>query len=387
MSIQKSVIYDKISPYKAGFQPKGGNWIKLNTNENPYPPSEKVKKLLEEYVINNLRLYPDGDSTRLKEIFANKFNLKPGNFFLGNGSDEVLAIIFQGFFAGRKRVLTPDITYSFYSTWATIYDVGLETIPVNEDFGINTADYLNKNPEITEKEEEYPEVLYGYVEPKKEVKLGVDGIILANPNAPTSLFLKPIEIEKLLKEYPDIPVIVDEAYVDFAPSSTIELLNKYSNLIIVRTFSKSYSLAGMRVGYSVGSEEVIEVLDNIKNSFNSYPLDMISQKVAEEAFLDEGYFKDNIEKICKTRDWAKKKIREMGFKVLDSATNFLFVYDVEAEGLFKYLFANNILVRHWNKPKIENWLRVSIGTPDEMIKLLHALARWKEQSIRKMFDN
>ncbi|MDR1890929.1 MAG: histidinol-phosphate transaminase [Puniceicoccales bacterium] len=329
-----------LQPYVAGLQPKGEGWIKLNTNENPYPPSPKIVLP----PLDRLRLYPDGDSRQLCGAIAEKFGVRTDNVFCGNGSDEVLAIVFQAFLSGYE-LSQPDVSYGFYPVWSNMYDCVPRYIPVKDDFSIGVGDYKNRC------------------------------VIIANPNAPTSLVLSFEEVETMVKN--NKFVVVDEAYLDFADvESAAELVKKYENLVVVRTFSKSYSLAGLRVGYAIGNAKIIEIMNRVKNSFNSYPLDMISQKVALDAFLDNDYHVQNCKRIIKTREDTIKKLRQIGLKVLDSQTNFLFI-----EGnLYNELYENKILVRRWDRPRIDKFIRVTVGTDNEMevfVKCIEKLTKLK----------
>lgn len=336
-----------ILPYVPGEQPKDGEYIKLNTNENPYPPSKRVIEKVKNIDYNKLRLYPDPECTELRNIFAKILGVKSENIFVGNGSDEVLATAFQTFFMDRENVLMPNISYSFYPVYSDLYNVKVKQIPLKEDFTINIKDYMIEN----------------------------NGIIIANPNAPTSLALSRNDVELILKSNRDRVVIIDEAYVDFGGESVISLIKTYNNLLVVKTLSKSYSLAGLRVGFAIGDKELIDGMNRIKNSFNSYPIDMIAQILAGEAIKDVEYLKENINKIVKTRNWVTKELQQLGFNVLDSKTNFLFIMHNKksAKEIFEKLKENKILVRYFNKPKIDNRLRVTIGTDEEMASFIEKL--------------
>jgi histidinol-phosphate aminotransferase len=337
----------KLTPYVAGIQPQEGGWVKLNTNENPYPPSQKVYEALAEADITRLRLYPDGDSGLLREALAESLGLEPGNIFCGNGSDEVLALAFQAFFAG-KAVLMPDISYGFYPVWAEMYGLMAKPVPVGEDFSIKAADYANAN-----------------------------GVVLANPNAPTGLALDLDEIERVVKANPDGVVLVDEAYIDFAGvPSAVELIAKYENLLVVRTFSKSHSLAGARVGYAAGNAGLIEGLMRVKNAFNSYPLDMLSQRAAAAAIRDTSYWEETRQKIMATREKTAAKLRELGYGVGNSQANFLFAGvkpGQTGKDVYEYLLQHKILVRWWDKPRIGNHLRITVGLENEMEALINCV--------------
>ena len=327
-----------LTPYVAGTQPLGENWIKLNTNENPYPPSPKVMEALQNADIAKLRLYPDSDSRELCRAIANQLNVSPENIFCGNSSDEVLALAFQAFYSGKTNILTPDISYGFYPVWGEMYSVGFNVQPLREDFSVNIADYKNSK-----------------------------GVIIANPNAPTSLALSLPEIEQILHQNPDGLVLADEAYIDFARfESAVPLIKTHENLLVVRTFSKSYSLAGLRVGFAVGNPALIEGLKRVRDSFNSYPLDMLAQLGATAAIQDSKSLAKTTKRVIATRETAIARLNELGYRVLPSQANFLFMEAENAPALYQHLLGNKILVRHWNKPRINNFLRVSVGTEQEM---------------------
>jgi len=338
---------NKIVPYVPGEQPKEGNFIKLNTNENPYSPSENVKNAIKNINYDLLRLYPDPESSELREEYAKMFSLKSENIFVGNGSDEVLATAFQTFFMDKDDVLIPDITYSFYPVYCDLYDVNAKIIPLKEDYKIDINDYLIEN----------------------------NGIVIANPNAPTGISLKKEEIEKILKNNPRSVVLIDEAYMDFGEESVVSFVNEYENLLVTRTLSKSYSLAGLRIGFAIGNKNLIEGMNRIKNSFNSYPIDRIAQIAAIEAIKDIQYFNKTKDMIIATRERIASELKKLGFIVLDSKTNFLFIRHKEksAEEIFKILKENKILVRYFKKPRLDNWLRVTIGTDKEMDEFIRVL--------------
>ncbi|MBP5306311.1 MAG: histidinol-phosphate transaminase [Lachnospiraceae bacterium] len=331
----------KVTPYVAGEQPKvEGKIIKLNTNENPYPPAPGVRKLMDEMRLSDLRLYPNTFAEPLRTELAARYGLKNENIFVGVGSDDVLAMAFLTFFAGEKPVLFPDITYSFYDVWAELFKIPYKTIPLNNEFRINLKDYTVPN----------------------------GGIVIANPNAPTGVYEPLSFIEEMLKNNPDSLVIVDEAYVDFGGESAVALLPKYENLLVVQTFSKSRSMAGLRIGFAMGSIEAIKAMDAVKNSYNSYTMNYPSQVLGVEAVRDEAYFKETCEKIVATRERSKKELATLGFSFPDSKTNFIFAThkDMRAEDIAAVLRKNNIFVRHFSKPRIDNYLRISIGTDEEM---------------------
>lgn len=337
-----------ITPYVPGEQPRDRKFIKLNTNENPYPPSPKVLSALREAAGEDLRLYPDPECLSLREALAAHHGLKPEQIFVGNGSDEVLALCFQAFFTPGRTVVFPDITYSFYPVFCDLFGLNYREIPLDESFGIPVADFLGD---------------YG-------------GVVIANPNAPTGRELSLCAIREILEANPNAVVLVDEAYVDFGGCSAVELIGRYPNLAVVRTMSKSRSLAGLRVGYVMGSADLIDAVNCIKNSFNSYTLDRLAQAGAEAAVRDNDYFQCTVVKVMNTRSWTADRLKRMGFRVYDSKTNFLFVSHetVNAKVLLDGLREKGILVRWWNKPRISNCLRISIGTDEDMEVLCAALA-------------
>ena len=342
-----SKVTNSITPYVPGEHPRDKKYIKLNTNENPYPPSLKVYEAINSENNSNIRLYPDPDAMELKLAISNYYKVKKEEVFVGNGSDEVLAFCFPAFFNCGEVISFPDITYSFYPIYADLFGVKYKTVRLNNDFTIPLDTF------------------------SKDVK----GIFLANPNAPTGIALGTSEIEAFVKSFSNTLVIVDEAYVDFSDQSMVQFINKYDNLLVVQTFSKSRQLAGLRVGFAIGNSELIEGLEKIKNSFNSYPLDRIAQKAAVAAIEDEQHFKETCAKIIKTRDYTFDKLVELGYKVLSSKTNFLFVSHERFSGreLFLRLRQEGILARHFPKPNIENWLRITIGTDEEMGILIEKL--------------
>jgi len=336
-----------LTPYVAGIQPQEPGWIKLNTNENPYPPSPKVAETIANFSLDNLRLYPSGDSTQLKNAIAVRYGVNPRNVFCGNGSDEVLALAYQAFFSG-KTVQTPDISYGFYPVWANMYDVTTQEIPVDENFTIDTTSYK-----------------------------GAEGVIIANPNAPTAQALTLAEVEEIVKNNPQAVVLIDEAYIDFSTEkSAVPLTEKYENLLVVQTFSKSYALAGMRVGFAIGSLALIDGLGRMKDAFNSYPLDAIAQRAASAAISDAPYWDETRKKVMTTRENVRKALQDQGHKVPESHTNFIFFKPKEpktAREWYEHLLENKILVRYWDKPRIGDYLRVSIGTDQEMEAFLQCM--------------
>lgn len=337
----------KVVPYIPGEQPKRKDIVKLNTNENPYPPAPGVAKLLEEFNLDTLRLYPDPDTSELTQELANYYGVKPSQVFVGVGSDDVLAMAFLTFFNAKEPILFPDITYSFYDVWADLYRIPYKVCPLDEDFTIKASDYTQPN----------------------------GGVIFPNPNAPTGVYA-PLElVEEIIKANQDVVVVVDEAYIDFGGASCIPLLEKYENLLVVQTFSKSRSMAGMRIGFAIGNEKLIGYLNDAKFSFNSYTMNRPAQCLGVEAVRDDVYFRDCNAKIIATRERVKAALTELGFTFPDSMANFIFAKheSVSGEEIFKALKDRGIFVRHWNKPRIENYLRISIGTDEQMDKMLAAL--------------
>ena len=330
----------KVEPYVPGEQPKVQDVIKLNTNENPYGPSENVRKAMEAIDIDRCRLYPDPDVTKLVKSIADYYGMDNNQVFVGVGSDDVLSMCFLTFFNGKKPVLFPDITYSFYQVWANLYRIPYVCPKLDGKFRIVKEDYYKVN----------------------------GGIIFPNPNAPTAIYEEVDFIEDILRHNRDNIVIIDEAYVDFAGKSAISLIDRYDNLIVTQTFSKSRSMAGMRIGYAVSNPELIRCLNDVKYSFNSYTMSCAAISCGAAALENTEYFKTNISKIVQTRENVKEQLRDLGFECTDSKANFLFVthprYD--ALKLFEELKEAGIYVRHWNDPKIKDYLRITIGTDEEM---------------------
>ena len=337
----------KIDPYVPGEQPKTASIIKLNANENPYPPAPGVAEVLRTFDTAKLAVYPDANAKALKTAVAERFGLRPAQVFLGNGSDDVLALAFQSFFCSDKPILSPDITYSVYPVWCDLFRSPYETMPLDEDFCVNVRDYDKPN----------------------------GGIVLPNPNAPTGRGVSLDFLEDLLQHNQDCVVIIDEAYVDFGAQSAVPLLDKYENLLIVQTTSKSRSLAGMRIGYALGSETLISTLEAVKNSYNSYTMDAVALAVGEASIRDEAYFQDTCRKVAATRDRSADELRALGFTVLPSLTNFLFVTHPEkkAPDIFAALREKGIFIRYFKLPRIDNYLRITVGTDEQMDKLLAAL--------------
>ncbi len=335
-----------IKPYTAGAQPTGSGIIKLNTNENPYPPSPKVSEAVSRFESGKLRLYPRPDGGVFRKAAADINGLPESCVFCGNGSDEVLGFAFYAFF--QDLVVFPDITYSFYPVWAALYGIDYKTVPLDEQFNI-PADQLCGG-----------------------------GIVIANPNAPTGIALELEQIESVLKRNSGSVVIVDEAYAIFGAQSAAPLVEKYPNLLVVTTLSKSHGLAGMRVAYALGQPHLIEGLERIKDSFNSYPLDSIAQAAAAAALYDTEYSINAAQRIAATRERTAESLTKLGFNVLPSLANFLFASHVNlsAENIKQYLEENKIYVRHFNKPRIENYLRISIGTDEQMDAVIKTLGNY-----------
>ncbi len=337
----------KVVPYVAGEQPKNKNIIKLNTNECPYPPAPGVVERLEELNVQNLRLYPDTNGTPLVDALAEYYHVNPKQVFVGVGSDDVLSMVFLTFFHGEKPILFPDITYSFYDVWAAVYGIPYKTCALDEQWKINPADYTQPN----------------------------GGVIFPNPNAPTGVFESLETVEQIIQANRDVVVVVDEAYIDFGGESALSLLDKYDNLLIVQTFSKSRSMAGLRIGFCIGSEKMISYLNDVKFSINSYTMNLPAQALGVEAVKDVAYFKEITGKIIATRERVKKELTQLGFVFPDSMANFIFASHktVPAKEIFQKLREENIYVRYWDKPRINNSLRITIGTDAEMDTLIEKL--------------
>lgn len=347
MSRYWSAFVHNLEPYVPGEQPKIANLIKLNTNENPYGPSPKVLEAISFDVSDKLRLYPDPTSHELKQAIADYYKVNTANVFVGNGSDEVLGHIFHALFQHEPPLLFPDITYSFYPVYCQLYKIDYQTVPLNKDFQIDIDDYLRDN----------------------------GGIIFPNPNAPTGCLLALADIERLLQENIESVVVVDEAYIDFGGETAISLVDKYPNLLVTQTFSKSRSLAGMRIGFAVGHSDLIEALVRVKDSFNSYPVDALASAAGTAAMKDRAYFRDTCDKVMASRDKLVASLNELGFEVLPSAANFVFTRhpEFDAADLAAKLRKEGIIVRHFNKRRIDQFLRITIGTPSENQHLLSIL--------------
>ncbi len=346
MSQLWSDIVHQLDPYVPGEQPQGNQYIKLNTNENPYPPSPAVARAIQSYPVESLRCYPDPESSELRQALADYFGLEAGQVFIGNGSDEVLAHSFQAFFQGRGPILFPDISYSFYPVYCSLYQIDHRTVPLDSGFCLRVSDYYRAN----------------------------GGIILPNPNAPTGIAPGLDAIRNLLENTTSV-VVIDEAYVDFGAESAVSLIADYPHLLVIQTFSKSRSLAGLRLGYALGQAPLIEGLNRVKNSFNSYPIGRLASAVAIACLKDEAYFQQCRERIVTTRDWLGIALTELAFKVYPSNGNFLFVQHSSrlASELYMELKQTGILVRHFNSPRIDNCLRISIGSDEECRQLVDTL--------------
>ena len=343
----------KVTPYIPGEQPRISDIIKLNTNENPYPPSPAVEKVISGYPTETLRLYPDPACQVLVDAIAEYYGIGRDCVFVGIGSDDVLALSFLTFFNQELPILFPDITYSFYDVWAELYRIPFRRIPLDEGFAWHKEDYRIPN----------------------------GGIVLANPNAPTGLYANLNDIEDVLSHNPDSIVIIDEAYIDFGGTSALPLLKKYDNLLIVQTFSKSRSLAGMRIGYAMGNPLLIRYLNDVKYSFNSYTMNRVTLEAGAAAIKDRDYFVQNCQNIIHTREESKKRLARLGFSFPDSMTNFIFASHehIDAEELFTALKEHGIFVRHFGADRIKNYLRITIGLPQQMDALFDFLASYIEK--------
>ena len=343
-----SPVVRGLVPYVPGEQPKVANLVKLNTNENPYPPSPKVLEAMHAAINDSLRLYPDPDASALKKAIADYYAVDSSQVFVGNGSDEVLAHVFLAFFKQAQPILFPDISYSFYKVYCGLYEIEYRTIPLNAQFQIDVVDYHHLN----------------------------GGIIFPNPNAPTGCLLSLTAIESLLQANPDSVVVVDEAYIDFGGKTAISLVNQYPQLLVTQTLSKSRSLAGLRVGLAVGQAHLIEALERVKNSFNSYPMDKLAIAGGVAAFEDKTYFQQTCQAIIDSRELLAQQLKDLGFDVLPSAANFIFARHPhkEAVQIAAALREKAIIVRHFKLPRIEQFLRITIGTEAENQALVEALA-------------
>ncbi|HAV3169552.1 histidinol-phosphate transaminase [Acinetobacter nosocomialis] len=340
----------ELEPYVPGEQPKIQNLLKLNTNENPYPPSPKVVEAVQAVLheqADALRLYPDPDATALKQAIAKQQDIDVSQVFVGNGSDEVLAHIFKAFFLQEEPILYPDITYSFYPVYSQFFGTKTKEIPLNENFEIDVKDYTQPN----------------------------GGVIITNPNAPTSIALSLAEIEQVLQANPDRVVVIDEAYVDFGAESAVSLINRYENLVVCQTTSKSRSLAGLRVGFAIAQSHLIAALEAVKNSFNSYPIDRFAIAAAVASFEDQAYFEEQCQKVIISREKLVRDLTELGFNVLPSKANFIFAThsQYDAGQLAQKLREQGIIVRYFNKPRINQFLRITVGTDEQNARLVQTL--------------
>ena len=340
----------KLTPYVPGEQPKDKDVIKLNTNENPYPPAPAVQDVLEDFYTDGLKRYPEPRVLDLRKAIADYHGLGEKNVFVGVGSDDVLAMSFLTFFGNSdKPVKFADITYSFYDVWCELFGINYEQIPVEEDLSIDLSKYDGE----------------------------CGGIVIANPNAPTGLALPASKLCELGGAHPECVVIMDEAYVDFGGESMLPYIEKYDNLLVVRTFSKSRSLAGSRIGYAMGGEKLIGYLLAARDSFNSYTMDSITQKIGIASMKDVRYFDQRVAEIIKTRDWACEELKKLGFTFPTSSTNFIFAthQNMPAEQIYESLRARKIYVRYFKKPRIDNYLRITVGTREQMEKLFSELIK------------
>ncbi len=330
----------QIEPYVPGEQPNLPDMIKLNTNENPYPPSPLVREALQGFQTESLRLYPDPNSRILVEALAARYQVSQEQVFVGVGSDDVLAIAFMTFFNSPKPILFPDITYSFYDVWAELFRIPYLRPELDGDFNLVKEDYYQEN----------------------------GGVVIANPNAPTGVEQSIDFLRDVVEHNRDVVVIIDEAYVDFSQGSALDLIREYDNVVVIQTFSKSRSMAGMRIGYALGQPELIQAMNDVRYSYNSYPMTRLSVALGAAALADEEYFQDTRRRIIETREWTKKELHRLGFSFQDSRTNFIFAThpQVEAVRIFEGLRKKHIFVRHFNSPRIRNYLRISIGTREEM---------------------
>ena len=347
MSRYWSDVVNTLTPYLPGEQPLLDKLVKLNTNESPYPPSPRVMEAISAISADALRLYPDPESVALRQAIAARFGLQAEQVFVGNGSDEVIALAFMALLKHSLPLYFPDVSYSFYPVWSVMFDIAYRTIPLDQDFSIDPAAYPVKN----------------------------GGIIIPNPNAPTGMLMSLDSIRALLQRSAESVVVIDEAYIDFGGESATQLIDEYDNLLVVQTLSKSRALAGLRVGFAMGSKTLIEALGRVKNSFNSYPLDIVAQRAALASIDDEDYFRNICERVISTRKILCSAMAELGFDVLPSGANFILASHPQysARKLFSGLRDQGILVRYFDKPRIDNHLRITIGTDEDNEALLIAL--------------
>ena len=347
MSRYWSDVVNTLTPYLPGEQPLLDKLVKLNTNESPYPPSPRVMEAISAVSADALRLYPDPESVALRQAIAARFGLQTEQVFVGNGSDEVIALAFMALLKHSLPLYFPDVSYSFYPVWSAMFDIAYRTIPLDQDFSIDPAGYPAKN----------------------------GGIIIPNPNAPTGMLMSLDSIRALLQRSAESVVVIDEAYIDFGGESATQLIDEYDNLLVVQTLSKSRALAGLRVGFAMGSKTLIEALGRVKNSFNSYPLDIVAQRDALASIDDEHYFRHSCERVINTRKTLCSSMKALGFDVLPSGANFILASHPQysARKLFSGLRDQGILVRYFDKPRIDNHLRITIGTDEDNEALLIAL--------------
>ena len=344
----------KVVPYVPGEQPQEQRMIKLNTNENPYPPAPGVIRALKEFDADRLRLYPEPTCKVLVDAIAEYYGLKSSQVFVGVGSDDVLAMIFMTFFNSKTPVWFPDITYSFYDVWADMLRIPYEVKPLDENFQIVKEDYYGEN----------------------------GGVVFPNPNAPTGILMPLSEIEDIIQHNRNVIVVVDEAYIDFGGESALPLIEKYDNLLVVQTFSKSRSMAGMRIGYAMGNEKLIKYINDVKYSFNSYTMNQTTIAAGAAAIRDVEYFRKTVKKVMETREWSKEELKKLGFSFEDSKSNFIFAThkSVPAGKIFQALRERHIYVRYFEKPRIDNYLRITIGTREEMQTLFDFLKDYLTES-------
>ncbi len=347
MSRYWSQLVKRLDPYTPGEQPQDQQYIKLNTNESPYAPAPAVIETLANFDFDGLRRYPDPQSGALVAALAAYHGLQAEQIFVGNGSDEVLAHAFQAFFKQQNPILFPDISYSFYPVYCGLYDIEYRRPALQQDFTIDIRDYAVPN----------------------------GGIIMPNPNAPTGIALSLAAIRELLADNQESVVIIDEAYVDFGSASALELIPEFDNLLVVRTYSKSRNLAGLRLGYALGQADLVEGLQRIKNSFNSYPIDSLAAAAGTAALADETYFQDCIERVVSNRERLESALEDLGFEVFPSMSNFVFVRHADAESLYRELKRGGILVRYFDSPRIDSCLRITVGDDAECDALLAALGK------------
>lgn len=347
----------KVVPYTPGEQPDKETMIKLNTNENPYPPSPAVFEAMKKFETDSLRLYPDPAASKLIKALAERYGVKDDEVFVGVGSDDVLSIAFLTFFNSDKPVFFPDITYSFYPVWANVYRIPYETKPLAKDFSIVSEAYYGEN----------------------------GGVIFPNPNAPTSKYEDLSVVEDILAHNEDVVVIVDEAYIDFAGESAAKLIEKYDNLLVVQTFSKSRSMAGMRIGFALGQPKLIRAMSDVRYSVNSYTMSRLAIELGAAAVEDEAYFQECIDKIKKTRAWTAAELKKLGFSFTEPGANFIFASHSEykASELFEALRKEDIYVRYFKQPGIDNYLRITIGKDEEMRRLIGFLKKYMGYQMEK----